>query len=166
MIFSVLFTALEDIVNPGPMAATSTQLESDSAEEKQEKSLSSERKCFHCLLKMQATICGELMSCAYSLSSDFPPLLLSHLSDGNRCGLNLQPTRFKSIRVMIHPETQRGSSEVLKELEYQSLLLVLAGGSQVQRCKILRAWKVWFNCIQNDPLDLTIFYSRQSVLVR
>lgn len=34
---------------------------------------------------LQATICSELMSCAYSLSSNFPPLLLSHLSDGNRC---------------------------------------------------------------------------------
>lgn len=67
---------------------------------------------------------------------------------------------------MIHPEKQRGGSEVLKELVYQNLLLYTAGGSHEQRCKTLRAWKVSFNCIQNDPLDVRTFYMRRSIPVQ
>lgn len=59
---------------------------------------------------------------------------------------------------MIHPEKQRGTSEVLKELVYPNLLLYLARGSHKQRCKILRAWKALFDCIQNYVLDSNMLH--------
>lgn len=66
---------------------------------------------------------------------------------------------------MIHPEKQRGSSEVLKELVYQNLLLYPLGGSHDLCRKMLRVWKVLFNCIQNDPLSLMILYIKHPIRV-
>lgn len=65
---------------------------------------------------------------------------------------------------MIHPEKQHGSSEVLAELVYQNRFYS-ARRSQVQPCKILQAWKVLFNCIQNDDFYMEIFYIRHSCFI-